>query len=143
MLMNRNEIGKPIDVAVTLMARDYKGFGNQMMNGVIERQPASQNNCSRDYEPCQANSRPCESFIERRDMPGTTGNGLQRPAENHCYRADGIYIGVTEKFQRGPLKDISRAIKATQHDAGVVLYGDTMQMYRNADRREMGQDERK
>ena len=27
---------KPIDVAVTLMARDYKGFGNQSMNGVIE-----------------------------------------------------------------------------------------------------------
>ena len=27
---------KPIDVAVTLRARDYKGFGNQSMNGVIE-----------------------------------------------------------------------------------------------------------
>jgi hypothetical protein len=24
------------DIATTLMARDYKGFGNQSMNGVIE-----------------------------------------------------------------------------------------------------------
>lgn len=27
---------KKIDIATTLMARDYKGFGNQSMNGVIE-----------------------------------------------------------------------------------------------------------
>jgi hypothetical protein len=27
---------KKIDVANTLLARDYKGFGNQAMNGVIE-----------------------------------------------------------------------------------------------------------
>lgn len=30
------QIEKQIDVATTLMARDYKGFGNQSMNGVIE-----------------------------------------------------------------------------------------------------------
>ena len=38
--------------------------------------------------------------------------------------ADGIYLQCTEQFQRGPLNGLSRAIKATQHDAGVVLYGD-------------------
>lgn len=38
--------------------------------------------------------------------------------------ADGIYTGVTKKFNRGPLKGMSRALKATQHDAGVVLYGE-------------------
>lgn len=27
---------KEIDVANTILARDYKGFGNQSMNGVIE-----------------------------------------------------------------------------------------------------------
>lgn len=27
---------KEIDVANTLLARDYKGFGNQQMNGLIE-----------------------------------------------------------------------------------------------------------
>ena len=30
------EIDRKIDIATTLMARDYKGFGNQSMNGVIE-----------------------------------------------------------------------------------------------------------
>ena len=30
------KIEKQIDIATTLMARDYKGFGNQSMNGVIE-----------------------------------------------------------------------------------------------------------
>lgn len=35
-LMNRNEISRETDLAATLMARDYKGFGNQMMNGVVE-----------------------------------------------------------------------------------------------------------
>ena len=35
--------------------------------------------------------------------------------------ADGIYLSVTEKFQRGQLKDLSRALKASSHDAGVVI----------------------
>lgn len=30
------ELEKFTDIANTLMARDYKGFGNQGMNGVIE-----------------------------------------------------------------------------------------------------------
>ena len=30
------QIERQIDIATTLMARDYKGFGNQSMNGVIE-----------------------------------------------------------------------------------------------------------
>mgnify|MGYP000113350297 FL=1 len=35
--MNRNRIEKiDNEVSNTLMARDYKGFGNQSMNGVVE-----------------------------------------------------------------------------------------------------------
>lgn len=34
--MNRNEVKDEQDIASTLLARDYKGFGNQDMNGVIE-----------------------------------------------------------------------------------------------------------
>lgn len=30
------ELEKVVEVANTIMARDYKGFGNQGMNGVIE-----------------------------------------------------------------------------------------------------------
>lgn len=32
------DIDRKTDIATTLMARDYKGFGNQSMNGVIECQ---------------------------------------------------------------------------------------------------------
>lgn len=35
-VMTRNTIGNETDVAVTLMAMDYKGFGNQGMNGIVE-----------------------------------------------------------------------------------------------------------
>ncbi|MED3649971.1 DNA (cytosine-5-)-methyltransferase [Heyndrickxia sporothermodurans] len=34
--MNRHEIGKQTEISHCLMARDYKGFGNQDMTGVIE-----------------------------------------------------------------------------------------------------------
>lgn len=35
-----------------------------------------------------------------------------------CY---GIYTGVSDEFQRGPLKDISRTLKAATHDTGVIV----------------------
>lgn len=56
------------------MARDYKGFGNQAMNAVVE----------------------------------IAGGG-----------ADGILLGKTPNFQRGPLKDISRTID-TNGQNGVI-----------------------
>lgn len=31
-----SQLDKEVDVANTLLARDYKGFGNQGMNGVLE-----------------------------------------------------------------------------------------------------------
>ena len=31
-----NDFERHTNIAATLMARDYKGFGNQSMNGVIE-----------------------------------------------------------------------------------------------------------
>ena len=34
--VNLRNIGAPIDVAPTLLARDYKGFDNHMMAGVVE-----------------------------------------------------------------------------------------------------------
>lgn len=35
----------------------------------------------------------------------------------------GIYTGTSEDFRRPPLKDVSRTLKANNHDAGVVLEG--------------------
>lgn len=39
--------------------------------------------------------------------------------------ADGIYIGQSESFYRGPLKGLSRTLKA-ENDAGVVIHGDQL-----------------
>ena len=36
-------------------------------------------------------------------------------------QADGIYTNVSDNFQHGPLKDVSRTIKAINHDSGVML----------------------
>lgn len=33
----------------------------------------------------------------------------------------GIYTGVSDEFQRGPLEDVSRCLKANNHDASVIL----------------------
>lgn len=47
----------------------------------------------------------------------TMGGGSREPKIIEPSR---IYTGVTPEFQRGPLKGMSRTIKATQHDAGVI-----------------------
>lgn len=51
---------------------------------------------------------------------------LDGNAKRDGRQADGIYAGVTPAFQRGPLKDVSLTLKAVQHDAGVVIYGDKL-----------------
>lgn len=62
------------------------------------------------------------------------GTGLQRHREVRDGRssgkrggqdADGIYIGQSESFYRGPLKGLSRTLKA-ENDAGVVIHGDQL-----------------
>ena len=63
---------KTTEVAATLMARDYKGFGNQAMNAVVE-----------------------------------------------VVGADGVLLGKSPDFQRGPLKDTARTIM-TDGTNGVV-----------------------
>lgn len=40
------------------------------------------------------------------------------------YPYDGLYIGTSERFFRGGLRDISRFIKACSHDAAVVVLED-------------------
>ena len=36
----------------------------------------------------------------------------------------GIYTNCSDEFQHGPLKDLSRCLKANNHDAGVIIYDD-------------------
>ena len=40
------------------------------------------------------------------------------------YPYDGLYIGTTDEFFRGGLRDVSRCIKANSHDAAVVVLED-------------------
>ena len=40
------------------------------------------------------------------------------------YPYDGLYIGTSDIFFRGELRDISRCIKANSHDAAVVVLED-------------------
>ena len=46
---------------------------------------------------------------------------MHKDAPKILESADGIYLNASEKFQHGSLKDLSRTLKANNHDAGVVL----------------------
>lgn len=118
-LMNRQEIKKPTEIAATLMARDYKGFGNQVTNGIVE---------PKDPKLIVAGSLNPDKTVQDR-VRVLSPEGISQGLRATDYKdppkilaADGIYTGVSKDFQRGPLKDVSRAIKATSHDAGAVLY---------------------
>jgi len=63
---------------------------------------------------------------EHGDCEHPYGKGLQglRQSADEC--CDGIYIGQSESFHRGPLKGLSRTLKAEKNDAGVVIHGDQL-----------------
>lgn len=46
---------------------------------------------------------------------------MHKDAPKILESADGVYLNASKKFQRGSLKDLSRTLKANNHDAGVVL----------------------
>lgn len=56
---------------------------------------------------------------------GRVGVGVAQTLTTSCNQAtmqvDGIYTQQSEKFIRGPLKGLSRTLKASQHDSGVVI----------------------
>lgn len=122
-LMNRNEIGNPIEVAATLMARDYKGFGNQMMTGIVEHGGGT------DRMIIAGSLNPDKEVQDRVRVLSSDGicQGLRATDYKDPPKilwADGVYTQCTEQFQRAPLDGLSRTLKAVQHDAGVVIYED-------------------
>lgn len=60
-----------------------------------------------------------------RDYKGIGKYAMAGVVENAGQDADGIYIGQSESFHRGPLKGLSRTLKA-ENDAGVVIHGDQL-----------------
>ena len=59
--------------------------------------------------------------------------GWQTTRENTAVIVGGVYTKATDKYQRGVLKGLSRAIKASQSDAG-IMYENEMQVRGAADR---------
>lgn len=127
-LMSRNEIGKRTDVAATLMARDYKGFGNQMTNGVVESGGGGITNPEIIVAGTLNPDKPIQDRVrvlsDEGICQGLRATDYKDPPKLYVGGADGIYTQVSDSFQRGPLKDVSRTLKASSHDAGVILYGD-------------------
>lgn len=122
-LMNRNEIGNQTEIASTLMARDYKGFCNQMMTGVAEYGGGT------DKIVVAGSLNPDKEVQDRVRVLSPDGicQGLRATddkAPPKILWADGVYNNQSPEYSRGALHGISRELKAENHDAGVVLYGE-------------------
>ena len=78
---------------------------------------------SRGRNPQNPSDRTPGNHVEQRLEPNSEGicNTLKSvQKDNLVLEPSGIYINASDRFQRGPLKGLSRALKAEQHDAGVI-----------------------
>jgi len=126
-LMNRNEIYKETDIAATLMARDYKGFGNQLMNGVIQNSGGTDEPkiiVAGSLNPDKQVQDRVRVLSDNGICQGLRATDYKDPPKIVQSTVAGIYLTATSDFQHGPLLDVSRTLKAEQNDAGVLLYGD-------------------
>ena len=114
---------KEIDIANTLLARDYKGFGNQAMNAVIKIPQATK----QGYIECEVggvadlsypNSKTRRGRVQEK---GTISPTITATETGVCRieKADGCYTNQSPSFTRAPLEGLSRTLKANIHDAGV------------------------
>lgn len=87
------EIVRETEVANTLMTRDYKGFGNQDMKGVIA----------------------CNSVEKTENLLNDVENGKYNP--NKAY---GKYLFQSSRFDDKPLEEVSQTIKSSKVDCGVI-----------------------
>jgi len=162
-MINRNEIKGETDISHCLMARDYKGIGNQDMAAVIESKQSKQeiNQIGNLIDTDSFGGNPQVGRVYGIDgispCLNTMGGGGREPKiaipvltpdraekrqngrrfkedgdpmftltaqDRHGVAVGGIYTNSSEKFQCGMLEGASRTIKASQHDAGVVLKSD-------------------
>src|SRR5699024_9438352 len=107
-MTTRHKITKETDISHSLMARDYKGIGNQEMTAVKTIQPV-----------------PTPDLIEKRQ----NGRRFKEDGEpmftltaqdKHGVMLGGLYTNASKDFQRPPLKNLSRTIKSNKHDAAIT-----------------------
>ena len=114
---------KEIDIANTLLARDYKGFGNQAMNAVIKIPQATK----QGYIECEVGGVADLSYPNSKTRRGRVQeNGTISPTITatetgvcRIEKADGCYTNQSPSFTRAPLEGLSRTLKADSHPAGV------------------------
>ena len=114
---------KETDIANTLLARDYKGFGNQAMNAVIKILQATK----QGYIECEVGGVADLSYPNSKTRRGgVQENGTISPTITatetgicRIEKADGCYTNQSPSFTRAPLEGLSRTLKADSHPAGV------------------------
>lgn len=79
---------------------------------------------SRGRNPQNLSDRTPGADTEQRLEPNSQGicntlTSVQK--DNLVLEPSGIYTGVSDDYQRGPLPGLSRCLKAATHDAGVIL----------------------
>lgn len=124
LISNKGErFEKEIDTANTLLARDYKGFGNQAMNAVIKIPQATK----QGYIECEVGGVADLSYPNSKTRRGRVQeNGTISPTITatetgicRIEKADGCYTNQSPSFTRAPLKGLRRTLKADSHPAGV------------------------
>ena len=112
--MNRNEVKGEQGIARTLLARDYKGFGNQDMNGVVI-------GASRGRNPENPSDRTVGSPIEQRleiNKQGTSNTITTVQKDN--YVVEGVDVHPFSKkmeFRGYKQKEVSPCLLATDYKA--------------------------
>ena len=118
--MNRNEVKGESEISQTLLARDYKGFGNQDMTGVKVI------GASRGRNPNNPSDRNTGSPTEQRleiNKQGTSNTITTVQKDNYVVEPSPIGTlasGNSEKFGPGYMKNFSKTLKASSHDISVV-----------------------
>lgn len=116
------KLEKYTSIANTLMARDYKGFGNQGMNGIIEPVICASRGRNPDNPSDRTTGAPTEQRLEI-NQTGCTNTLTTVQKDNYLLEPSGLYIHDSDRFRKKPLKGLSRCLKAEKHDAAVIQVG--------------------
>ena len=118
--MNRHEVKGENELANTLLARDYKGFGNQDMNGVIEPVIAASRGRNPDNPSDRTPGSPTEQRLEV-NQKGTSNTITTVQKDNYVVEPLGTLAAHnSDKFGTGYMDGVSKTLKANKHDISVM-----------------------